>query len=191
MSRNHKAHRCRKTSRFTSGENLRSRSPSERYFHKLEYAHMFRTHLWPRPYAPLSNNWQGPIHSRSTMISFPRACLIYPYCLSDNCNSASGKKIGSSLQFMCDHLSYATSRRIQSRNAPSGEARSEEKRQRRLYLQVSHATTYHSPKTISETQKFPKQSPIRLVPLVYDQNSLGCLYIPNVLHNSLYKRNFK
>ena len=113
---------------------------------------MLRTHLWPRPYAPLSNNWQGPIHSRSTMISFPRAYLIYPYCLSDNCNAASGKKIGSSLQFMCDHLSYATSRRIQSRNAPSGEARSEEKRQRRLYLQVSHATTSHSPKTIRNSK---------------------------------------
>ena len=120
-----RAHRCRKTSRFTSGENLCSRSPSERYFHKLEYAHMLRTHLWPRPYAPLSNNWQGPIHSRSTMISFPRPCLIRPCCLSDNCNAASGKKIGSSLQFMCDHLSYATSLRIQSRNAPGGEERRE------------------------------------------------------------------
>ena len=29
---------------------------------------------------------------------------------------------------------------------------------------------------LSETQKIPKQSPIRLMPLVYDHNSSGCLY---------------
>ena len=45
-------------------------------------------------------------------------------------------------------------------------ARSEEKRQRRLYrLAVQLPPTAQQ---LSETQKFPKQSPIRLVPLVYD-----------------------
>ena len=129
------------------------------------------------------------------MISFPRACLIYPYCLSDNCNAASGKKIGSSLQFMCDHLSYATSRRIQSRNAPSGEARSEEKRQRRLYLQVSHATTYHSPKTIrnskvSETKPYSVSASRLRPPPVTDRDRCIGDGFTNFLKVNFFSRNF-